>query len=183
MILNQHEWIYLLCLLQRFYELKNNWELYEIYFDLKAIDDLINLKKSIFEKCCGIKLNNESERFLLLSKSGEIDFDVQLFQNSINKTNELIEQEYKWICENCYLYHYIKGSYVKLSNPFDFEIKYITQSNNIKLSKLMIYIKPFKLFTNEICFKSLINFVNEFKFLDNTKRLNFRCKLQLLNYY
>ena len=183
MILNQHEWIYLLCLIRRFYELKNDWEFYEIDFDLKAIDDLMKLKKSIFEKICGIKLNNESERFLLLSKSGEIDFDIELFKNSIHKTNESIEQEFKWICENCYLYHYIKGTYVKLSNPFDFEIKYITQTNNRKLSKLMIYIKPFKLFTNEICLKSLINFVNEFNFLDTTKRLNFGCKLRLLYYY
>ena len=180
MILNQYEGLYILYVIERLYELKNNLDFYEITLDSKAIKDLINLKKTLFKKSFGLKLDSGSEKFLLLSKSGEIDFDIGLLHNKRNEANDLDEHQFKWIFQDCYLYHYIKENYIKISNPFDIEIKYIKQSSNMKLSKLMIYIKPLKILTDEICLRNFINFVDEFKLSSSTKGLTFICKPQFL---
>ena len=167
MILNQNQYIELLYTINRLHNLSDVWLPYEIEYDHKMIQKFSNITKSIFKSNCGVKLDVGDDKFLLLPKKMEVNFDVKILLADVQ------EQKFQVIFQNCYLYHYGNGNHIKLSNPFDFSIIYTREPSYLKLSELTITIPPIKLISNQYNVSNIISFLENFTLPSDMKMLNF----------
>ena len=174
MVLNQNEYIELLYSINRLQNLSGIWLPYEIEYDHKIIEKFSKITKSIFKSNCGLKLDVGVDKFLLLPRKMEVNFDVKILLADVQ------EQKFQFMLQNCYLYHYSDGYHTKLSNPFDFTITYNREPNYLKLSELIITIPPVKLITNQYNISNILSFFENFTIPPDMKRLNFISNLFIL---
>ena len=98
MILNQNQYIELLYAINRLHNLSDLWLPYEIEYDHKMIQKFSSITKSIFKNNCGVMLDVGADKFLLLPKQMEVNFDVKILLADVQ------EQKFQVIFQNCYLY-------------------------------------------------------------------------------